>query len=96
MTIMITSRPLILIVLAPPVDTIAGRERACGKTAHDTWTIEQLDRVLRHETPLLGLWLDSSGQTAAESVDEILARAWSEASIRTPPNKPTRTQPRAN
>jgi chloramphenicol 3-O-phosphotransferase len=95
MTTMITSRPLFLIVLAPPVDTIAGRERARGKTAYDTWTIEQLDHVLRHETPRLGLWLDTSGQTAAESADEILARAWSEASILTPPKEPTRTQPPA-
>jgi chloramphenicol 3-O-phosphotransferase len=93
MTTMITSRPLFLIVLAPPVGTIAGRERARGKTAYDSWTIEQLDHVLRHETPRLGLWLDTSGQTAAESADEILARAWSEASVLTPPEEPTRTPP---
>ena len=88
MITMIKSRPLFLIVLAPPAVTIAGRERARRKTAYDTWAIEQLDHVLRRETPRLGLWLDTSGQTAAE----ILAHAWSEASIQTPPQEPTRTQ----
>jgi len=96
MTTMIKSRPLFLIVLAPSAVTIAGRERARGKTAYDTWTIEQLDHVLRHETPRLGLWLDTSGQTATESAGEILARAWPEASIRTPPKDSTRTQPPAD
>jgi chloramphenicol 3-O-phosphotransferase len=96
MITMIKSRPLFLIVLAPPAVTVAGRERARGKTAYDTWAIEQLDQVLRHETPRLGLWLDTSGQTAAESADEILAHAWSEASIQTPPQEPTRTQPPAD
>jgi len=96
MTTMIKSRPLFLIVLAPSAVTIAGRERARDKTAYDTWTIEQLDHVLRHETPRLGLWLDTSGQTAVESSGEILARAWPEASIRTPPKDSTRTQPPAD
>jgi cytidylate kinase len=81
MTTMIRSRPLFVVVLAPPAGTVADRERARGKTAYDTWTIEQLDNVLRHETPRLGLWLDTSGQAAAESVDEILLRAGTEARI---------------
>jgi hypothetical protein len=39
-----------------------------------SWTIEELDRALREETPRLGLWLDNSDQTPTETVDEILAR----------------------
>ena len=84
MTTMIKSPPLFVVGLAPPVATIAAREKARSKTAYDTWTIEQLDNVLRHETPRLGLWLDTSRQTAAETADEILLRAASEARILEP------------
>jgi chloramphenicol 3-O-phosphotransferase len=81
MTAMIRSRPLLVIVLAPQVSAIADREKSRGKTAYGTWAIKQLDDVLRHETPRLGLWLDTSSQTAAETVDEILSRARAEARI---------------
>jgi chloramphenicol 3-O-phosphotransferase len=79
MTAMIRSRPLLVIVLAPQVSVIADREQSRGKTAYGTWAIAQLDDVLRNETPQLGLWLDTSSQTPAETADEILARAWDEA-----------------
>ncbi len=75
MTAMIRSRPLLIVVLAPQPDAVAAREAARGKTAYDTWAIGQLDDMLRNQTPRLGLWLDTSGQTAAETVDEILSRA---------------------
>ena len=85
MTVMITSRPLLVVVLAPQPATIAAREAARGKTAYGSWAIEQLDDVLRNQTPRLGLWLDTSGQTPAETVDEILSRAWTEAVIQEQP-----------
>lgn len=85
MTAMISSRPLLVVVLAPRPAAIAAREAARGKTAYDTWGIEQLDDVLRNQTPRLGLWLDTSGQTPAETVDEICSRAWTEAIIRKRP-----------
>ena len=81
MTAMIRSRPLLVVVLAPAAATIAEREQARSKDAYDAWAIGQLDQVLRRETPRLGLWLDTSGQTAAQTVDEILARAGIEAAI---------------
>jgi len=81
MTAMIRSRPLLVIVLAPQAAAIADREERRGKTAYGRWAIEQLDTVLRHETPRLGLWLDTSNQTAAETADEILSRAWAEARV---------------
>jgi chloramphenicol 3-O-phosphotransferase len=80
-TAMIRSRPLLVIVLAPRAAAIADREESRGKTAYGPWAIEQLDTVLRHETPRLGLWLDTSSQTPAETADEILTRAWAEARI---------------
>jgi chloramphenicol 3-O-phosphotransferase len=81
MTAMIRSRPLLVIVLAPQAAAIADREQSRGKTAYGPWAIQQLDGVLRHETPRLGLWLDTTSQTPAETADEILSRAWTEARI---------------
>ena len=43
--------------------------------------IAELDAYLRGATPRLGLWLDTSEQTVAETVDEILARAATEAAV---------------
>ena len=81
MTAMIRSRPLLVIVLAPSAAAIADRERNRGKTAYGPWAIEHLDTVLRHDTPRLGLWLDTSSQTPAETTDEIFSRAWDEARV---------------
>ena len=81
MTAMIRSRPLLVIVLAPQPAAIADREQSRGKTAYGPWAIQQLDTALRHDTPRLGLWLDTSSQTAAETAGEILSRAWAEARV---------------
>jgi chloramphenicol 3-O-phosphotransferase len=83
-TALIRSRPLLVVVLAPSIETVAAREAARGKAAYGTWAVSQLDDVLRHQTPRIGLWLDTSGQTPAETVDEILARGWAEARIPEP------------
>jgi hypothetical protein len=68
-------------MLAPRADIIAAREAARDKTAYGQWAINQLDDILRQHTPRIGLWLDTSDQTPAETVDEILARGWNEARI---------------
>ncbi|WP_207917053.1 AAA family ATPase [Micromonospora sp. KC723] len=81
MTTLIRARPLLVVVLAPSTEAIAAREAGRGKTVYGTWAIEQLDAVLRHQTPRIGLWLDTSRQTPAETVEEILARGWTEAVI---------------
>jgi cytidylate kinase len=80
---MIRSRPLLVVVLAPQPATIADRQAGRSKNAYGRWTITQLDDALQ-QTPRLGLWLDTSAQAPAETVDEILARAWDEARIRAP------------
>jgi chloramphenicol 3-O-phosphotransferase len=84
MTTLIRSRPLLVVVLAPPADIIAAREARRDKTAYGAWTVNQLNEVLEHHTPRIGLWLDTSHQTPAETVDEILARGWAEARIPEP------------
>jgi chloramphenicol 3-O-phosphotransferase len=84
MTALIRSRPLLVVVLAPPADTITAREAARGKSAYGTWAADQLDDILRQHTPRIGLWLDTSGQTPDQTVDEILTRGWAEARIPEP------------
>jgi len=36
---------------------------------------------LRNQTPRLGLWLDTSDHTPADTVNEILTRAWTQAKV---------------
>jgi predicted kinase len=68
------SRPRYLVVLAPRPDVVAAREAARDKTGYVDWTVATLDDSLRHDTPRLGLWLDTSEQTAEQTVDEVLSR----------------------
>ena len=71
----VQTRPLYLVVLAPPVEVLHAREAIREKEAYDeVITPELLDRALREETARLGLWLDTSGHTPAQTADEILAR----------------------
>lgn len=77
----IRDRPLMIVVLTPQPAVIAEREAGRGKDAYGTWAIDELDTVLREQTPRLGLWLDTAGQSPAETVDEILRRAPSEAEV---------------
>jgi predicted kinase len=79
----IRSRPLLVVVLAPSPAAVRARESARPKTAYrpGSFTPESLDEGLRETTPPLGLWLDTSAQTPAETVDEILSRAWTEAAV---------------
>ncbi|WP_227984625.1 AAA family ATPase [Nocardia spumae] len=71
----IRTDPLYVVVLAPRPPAVADREARRGKKAYGTFTVEQLDDILRTETPTIGLWLDTTDLTVAETVDEILARA---------------------
>jgi hypothetical protein len=66
--------PLYLIVLCPSPEVVAQREAARDKTGYGTWIPVELDRILRSETPRLGLWLDTSALSVEETVDSILAQ----------------------
>lgn len=78
---LISARPLLVVVLAPPPEVIAAREAGRAKTAYGEWTPAQLDDILRQETSPLGLWLDTAGQTPNATVTEILSRAWTDARV---------------
>ena len=70
------SRPLHVVVLSPKPEVVAAREARRAKTAYGPGrhTLDELDHALRHDTPRLGLWLDTSDQTSDETVEEILRR----------------------
>lgn len=77
----IRSRPLYVIVLTPDPEAVAAREAARGKQGYGPWTVAALDRILREETPDIGLRLDTTHLTAEATVSEILSRAWTEAAV---------------
>ncbi|HEY6739965.1 MAG TPA: AAA family ATPase [Actinopolymorphaceae bacterium] len=71
----IRTRPLAVVVLAPRAEVVSAREAARPKSGYvGGWTVEDLDRSLRLETPRIGLWIDSSDQTPKETVEEVLDR----------------------
>ena len=73
----IRSTPLVVVVLVPRPEVVASRELRRDKVAYreDFNTIVELDAGLREATPRIGLWLDTSDQSADETVDEIIERA---------------------
>ena len=77
-----------LVVLRPSVEAVAERERRRGTGAYDAWLGDGslLDAVRRFdgwlaETPPVGLWVDSTDQSAEQTVDWILDH-WNEALVR--------------
>ena len=70
-----------LVVLDPSIDSIVERELGRGSNSYRDWrqpgmTLAEAVASLREaltETPQRGLWLDSTGQTPEESVEQILA-----------------------
>lgn len=70
----VRTRPLYVVVLAPEPQAVAEREAGRDKNGYGAgWTVESLDQVLREETPRIGLWLDTTGQTVEQTVDAVLA-----------------------
>ena len=75
----VSARPRHLVVLRPSAAVVWQREQrrreAIGKVAYrpGEFTFEDLDGYLA-ETPPIGLWLDTSAMTPAETVGEILHR----------------------
>jgi chloramphenicol 3-O-phosphotransferase len=77
----IRSRPLLVVMLVARPDVIAAREAGRAKNAYGAWSVAQLDEALRRTTLPLGLWLDTSDQSPAETAAQILACAWTQASV---------------
>ncbi len=66
------SRPLHVVVLLPSRDAVARREAARPAGGYTRWSVEELHDAFATGTPRLGLWLDTSAQTPAQTVDAIL------------------------
>jgi predicted kinase len=63
-----------LVFLDPDAAAIQARERGRAGTTYGTrWSASALQAVLREDTRRIGLWLDSSGLSAEQTVDRILA-----------------------
>jgi predicted kinase len=71
---LLRSRPRRLVVLAPRADVVAARNRSRSKNGYARFSVAQLDRALREDTPRLGLWLDSSEQDERTTVEELVRR----------------------
>jgi predicted kinase len=77
----IRTRPLFVVVLAPRPEVAAERADARDKdSGYGEWTAEALHELLLG-TPRIGLWLDTSDQTPEQTVDEIVARAWTDGRV---------------
>jgi chloramphenicol 3-O-phosphotransferase len=69
------ARPLHVVVLVPDEETVRRREAERSKIAYDdVWTPAALNAVVHRDTPRIGLWLDSSTQTAEQTVEQVLNR----------------------
>ena len=65
-------RPIALVVLAPRVDVVVGREtRRAKPTQGEAWA-RYLDDALRVTLAGTGLWIDNSDQMPDETVEDIL------------------------
>ena len=57
----------------------SGLSKERGTHLHEAWG--WMDDEIRTGTPRLGLWIDSSAQTAEQTVDEIMRRVWDEGVV---------------
>ena len=74
----LADRPFYFVMLRPSLDVVREREIGRGTRLFEEW--EWLDDVIER-TPRIGLRLDTSLQTAEQTVDEIMRRAWDEALV---------------
>jgi chloramphenicol 3-O-phosphotransferase len=63
--------PLHVIVLCPNASVITHREKTRSKIGYGRVTVQQLQQAM-HDTPRLGLWIDSSEQSVEETAQQIL------------------------
>lgn len=78
---LIRNRPLYVIVLAPSKVEVGRREAERAKSGYGVWTVDELDRRLREETPQIGMWIDSTDLSPEETVELIWKNAQHEAKV---------------
>ncbi len=62
----------IVVVLLPDLPSVAARDAGRPESGYGEWSIVELYRLFAEETPRIGTWLDTSGQSPQETVDTIL------------------------
>jgi predicted kinase len=64
-----------LVFLDPDGAAIRQREQERDQVAYgqDRWSVSGLQAILREQTDRIGLWLDTTGQSAEQTVDAILS-----------------------
>jgi len=71
----VSPAPVHLVMLNPTADVLRQREAGRGKSGYDdAVTVDALWRSVNEDTPRMGLWLDTSRQSAVESADAVLDR----------------------
>ena len=78
--LLLRSRPVLLIMLAPPLALALQRDRD-RQTKLVGHLFSHLDAAMRHELAGVGLWLDTTDLSPRDTVDRILERAWTEARV---------------
>lgn len=78
----LAGRRFIFVMLTPRPAVVRERERGRGTRLWEAWG--WMDAEIRTNTRRLGLWLDTSDQSADETVDAILRRAWNEGWVEAP------------
>jgi chloramphenicol 3-O-phosphotransferase len=74
---LIRARPLHVVVLLPSVEALATREASRPHRGYGDWTTRELHAGFVDGTPRIGTWIDTSAQSPASTVDEILRRTTS-------------------
>lgn len=72
--------PFYFVMLAPPFDVVAARERGRGTDNFARWG--SWDELLATGTRRIGLWLDNSNDSPEETLRAIMHRAPTEAQVR--------------
>jgi chloramphenicol 3-O-phosphotransferase len=65
--------PVRVVVLCPDVETVKKRELGRGKTGYTGFSVKALYDDFIRTTPRIGYWLDTSEQTAEQTVRTILS-----------------------
>ena len=79
----LAGQTFVFVMLLPSLEAVRQREHGRGTDKWNQW--EWLDDEIRLRTRKIGLWLDTSDQTPEQTVDAILAGAWTDGLVTAPP-----------
>jgi predicted kinase len=69
----------VFVMLTPRPEVVRAREEGRGTRLWEEWA--WLGEEIEQRTRRIGLWIDTSEQTAEETVEAILARGWTEGMV---------------